>query len=79
MAAEFTAMIICLGLSWFCLTKVITKKGWQRVLWLILGILFCVSWIGNSFVFFGSVGWLIGIIIIAIFGVKYAKNQKSKV
>lgn len=79
MTPELVAAIISLAISWFCITKVITKSSWQRWLWLAVGLLFFLSWLGNSFTYFGALGWAISVILTVIFGVMYGKDRKDKV
>lgn len=79
MEPALVAAIISLGISWLCLAKVITKGGWQKWLWLLAGIFFFLSWLGNSLTYFGMMGWVIGAILTVGFGIIYAKDRKDKV
>lgn len=77
--AALVAAIISLAISWFSITKVITKQGWARSIWSIVGLFFFISWLGNSFFYFGMVGWIASIILTVTFGVMYGKDRKDKI
>lgn len=68
MSPELVAAIISLLISWFSITKVIIGKGVGRAVWLIVGAFFFLSWLGNSFQFFGATGWIVSGVATLLLG-----------
>lgn len=80
MIASLVAAIICIIIAWFCIGKAITKKGWVRAIWLIIAIFLLLSYLGNSFYFFGVVGWIVGLgltLLIAVWMVVGSRSGAS--
>lgn len=69
MSPELVAAIISLLIAWFSITKVIISNGIGRVVWLIVGALFFLSWMGNSFQYFGLMGWVVTGIVTLFLGI----------
>lgn len=78
-AAELVAAIISLAISWFSITKVFAKKGWARSIWLIVGLFFFISWLGNPFsLYFGMMGWIASILLTLLLIVLLSIGSKHK-
>jgi hypothetical protein len=60
--ASLVAATICIIVAWFFIGKAITtKKGWVRFILIAIAVLLLLSYLGNSFYFFGVVGWIVGL------------------
>jgi hypothetical protein len=80
MGPELVAAFISIAISWLCIAKATTNIGWKRWVLSILGILFFLSWLGNSAFLstFGAVGLLAGAVLTVAFWVVYGKERKNK-
>lgn len=65
MAAQLTAAVLMLLLTWFSIHKLMTtNKGSLKAIYAIVAVVAFLSWSGNVLVL-GVVPWLIGSVVVA--------------
>jgi hypothetical protein len=67
MAAQLTAAVLMLILTWFSIHQLIgIKKTNLKAFWVIVGFIAFVSWSGNILTTMDALSWLCGSILIVV-------------